>query len=104
MALPSTIVGTLIIGGSHAGLFAALTLYRALYNTLIFDDHKPRNWQNSLLHITPTREHQNPEALRESSRVELLDSGLCRFLDASIRLVARLVNKLFQATNSNNVR
>ena len=103
MALPSTIVDALIIGGSHAGLSAALTLYRALHNTVIFDDHKPRNWQHSLVHLTPTWEHKSPEALRVASRVELLDSGLCRFVDASIKLAARLDNGLFQVTDSNGV-
>ena len=90
MALPSTIVDALIIGVSHAGLSAALTICRTLHNTVIFDDHKPRNWQYSPLYLTPTREHHNAEALREASRVELLDSGLCRLLDTIIRPVARL--------------
>ena len=35
--------------------------------------------------------------------MELLASGLCRYLDASVRLVARLDNKLFQVTDSDNV-
>ena len=91
-ALPSTIVDILILGGSHVGLFAALTLNRALHNTIIFDDHKPRNWQHFPLHLTP------------EESMELLASGLCRFLNASIRLVARLDNKLFQVTDSDNVR
>ncbi|KAI0508616.1 hypothetical protein F5B22DRAFT_620496, partial [Xylaria bambusicola] len=44
----------LIIGGSHAGLSAALTLYRALYTSIIFDTQEPCNDRCTPTRLTPT--------------------------------------------------
>ncbi|CAD6584960.1 MAG: hypothetical protein ASARMPREDX12_001800 [Alectoria sarmentosa] len=100
MALPSSVTDALIIGGSHAGLSAALTLYRALHTTIIFDEYKPRNWYPSPVRLTPTWEHKDPERLREASRAELRESGLCRFVDATIQQAEKLSNGLFQVTDT----
>jgi thioredoxin reductase len=98
----SPVADVLIIGGSHAGLSAALTLYRALHTTIIFDDHKPRNWYPSSVHLMPTWEHQSPDKLREASKAELQDSGLCTFVDATVQRAERLSNELFQVADANN--
>lgn len=101
MMVSSTVTDVLIVGGSHAGLSAALTLYRALHTSVIFDSRKPRNWCSSPTHLTPTWEHQSPEKLREASRAELQESGLCCFVEAEVERAEKLSNGLFQATDSN---
>lgn len=101
MALPSDLTDVLVVGGSHAGLSAALTLYRALHTSIIFDEHKPRNWYSAPVHLTPTWEHQDPEKLREACRMELRQSGLCRFIDATVQRAERLSNGLFRLTDAN---
>lgn len=74
----------LIIGGSHAGLSAALTLARHQIDVLILDANAPRNGWKTPTHTLPTWEHQSPDRLREASRKELEKTGLVRFVAAQI--------------------
>lgn len=98
----ASVTDVLIIGGSHAGLSAALTLYRALHTSVIFDTHKPRNWYSSPVRLTPTWDNQDPEKLREASREELRGSKLCHFVDAAVQRVKKLDNGLFQAIDAHS--
>lgn len=100
--MPDSITNdVLIVGGGHAGLSAALTLYRALHTSVIFDTHRPRNWYSSPVRLMPIWEHQDPESFRETSRAELRESGLSRFVDAGIERVGKLDNGLFQIVDIN---
>lgn len=100
MAPISPITDVLIVGGSHAGLSAALTLYRALHTSVIFDTNRPRNWYSSPVRLTPTWENQDPEIFREACRAELRESGLSQFVDRGIDRVEKLDNGLFQAIDA----
>ena len=100
MAPFSSFNDALIVGGGHAGLSAALTLYRALHTSVIFDAHRPRNWQSSPVRLTPTWENQDPEKFREAARAELRESGLCRFVDTGVDRVEKLDNGIFQAVDT----
>lgn len=79
----------LIIGGSHAGLSAALTLARHQIDSLILDEDKPRNKWNTPTHTLPTWEDHSPDEVRQASRKELRKSGFARFVDTRVTMVRR---------------
>ncbi|KAF2179242.1 FAD/NAD(P)-binding domain-containing protein [Zopfia rhizophila CBS 207.26] len=103
----SSITDALIIGGSHAGLSAALTLYRALHTSIIIDSHKPRNWVNTPTHLTTGSDFLAPEDMREQARAELKRHGYTTFVDAKVEKLEKVSMgadgspQVFKATDSN---
>lgn len=79
----------LIVGGGHAGLSAALTLYRQLHTSLIFDTQHPRNAWATPTHILTAWEGRHAEDLRAATRKELLETGLVSFRESEAREVKR---------------
>lgn len=79
----------LIIGGSHAGLSAALTLARHQIDSLIFDGNKPRNKWKTPTHTLPTWEDRGPDEIRRASRKELRKSGFAQFVQTQITTVRK---------------
>lgn len=100
MAPSFDIHDVLIVGGSFAGLSAALTLYRALHTCVIFDHHEPRNRYSTPIHLVPTWENQDPKTFFETSKAELQVANLCRFSDSKVERVRRLENGLFEALDA----
>ena len=100
MASASSITDVLILGGGHAGLAAALTLYRAQHTCLIFDSNRPRNSWASPTRSTPGWEAQDPERLREASRKELQQTGLARFVKCTIERLRKREDGLFEVTDT----
>jgi thioredoxin reductase len=49
-----TLEDVLIVGGSHVGFSAALTLYRITHTWVIFDSKKPRNSYSTAVRLTST--------------------------------------------------
>lgn len=98
-ATETTVTDVLIIGGSHAGLSAALTLYRVLHTCIIFDSGTPRNHYSTAVRLTSTWEARTPEEMKEASRKELLDAGFTRFVDANIVKVQRTTDGLFEVAD-----
>ncbi|ORY14661.1 thioredoxin reductase [Clohesyomyces aquaticus] len=97
---PTTpIPDVLIIGGSHAGLSAALTLYRALHTSIIFDSHRPRNNYSTPVRLTATWEHEEPEKFKQASRKELEDAGYTTFVDTEITTVRKTDEGLFEVVS-----
>lgn len=90
------VTDVLIIGGSHAGLSAALTLYRALHTAVVFDCNKPRNDYSTPVRLTPTWENQSTDKLRDTARQELLSAGLTTFVDAAVQTVEQRPDGLFK--------
>jgi hypothetical protein len=92
----------LIIGGSHAGLSAALTLVRHQIDVLIFDSNSPRNKWKTPVHTLPTWEHRSPDELRRASINELKKSGLVRFVETQITTVRKPVTDdgFFEVSNA----
>ncbi|KAF3058466.1 hypothetical protein GL218_05718 [Daldinia childiae] len=84
-----SVADVLIIGGSHAGLSAALTLARHQIDVLIFDSNAPRNKWKTPTHVLPTWENQSPDELRRVSRKELSKTGLARFVNAQITTIKK---------------
>lgn len=105
---PEEVVDVLIIGGSHAGLSAALTLYRGLHTCIIFDSSRPRTRSADgstlgRIHLTPTWEHSSPEAMKAASRKELSEFGseFISFVDdVEIKSVRKRSDGLFEASSS----
>jgi gliotoxin/aspirochlorine biosynthesis thioredoxin reductase len=103
--VPQTpVTDVLIIGGSHAGLSAALTLYRVLHTCIIFDSKKPRNSYSTAVRLTSTWENRTPEEMKEASRKELLESGLTTFVDAQVTKIKKTSNGYFEATDDSGAK
>ncbi len=62
----------IIIGGSYAGLSAALTLGRSLRQVLVIDSGKPCNWQTPHSHNFLTQDGQTPAAIAAQARGQVL--------------------------------
>jgi gliotoxin/aspirochlorine biosynthesis thioredoxin reductase len=90
----------IIIGGSHAGLSAALTLYRAAHTSLIFDAGNPRNAISSHAHMTPGWDHHSPGELREAARKELLATGLVKLVPRQVVSATKGSDGLFEVVDS----
>ena len=61
----------IIIGGSYAGLSAALSLGRSLRKVLIIDSNNPCNKQAPFAHNFLTNDGINPQELRNKARLQL---------------------------------
>lgn len=71
----------IIIGGSYAGLSAALALGRALRNVLVIDSGKPANRFTPTSHNFLTRDAKPPAEISGIARSQLLRYDNIHFLD-----------------------
>jgi thioredoxin reductase len=71
----------IIIGGSYAGLSAALTLGRATRNVLVIDAGKPCNRQTPHSHNFLTHDGHKPTAISKAAKAEVLKYPTVRFLE-----------------------
>lgn len=101
MTKTPNISDVLIIGGSHAGMSAALTLYRALHTCIIFDSEEPRAHYSTPARLMPTWEHADVEDFKEAARKELRDTGFCRFVNVTITEIRAIDHGMFLAVDSN---
>ncbi|MGV3538950.1 MAG: NAD(P)/FAD-dependent oxidoreductase [Rufibacter sp.] len=62
----------IIIGGSYAGLSAAMTLGRALRNVLILDSGQPCNRQTPHSHNFLTQDGETPAAIAQKAKEQVL--------------------------------
>ncbi|MCB2407976.1 NAD(P)/FAD-dependent oxidoreductase [Hymenobacter lucidus] len=62
----------LIIGGSYAGLAAAMSLGRALRRVVVLDSGQPCNRQTPHAHNFLTQDGETPAAIRERGRAQVL--------------------------------
>lgn len=62
----------IIVGGSYAGLSAAMALGRSLRNVLIIDSGLPCNRQTPQSHNFITHDGETPAAIAEKARVQVL--------------------------------
>jgi thioredoxin reductase len=65
-------VDIVIIGGSYAGLSAALALGRALRRVVVLDSGQPCNWQTPHSHNFLTQDGSTPAALAATARAQVL--------------------------------
>ncbi|RLJ77148.1 NAD(P)/FAD-dependent oxidoreductase [Pedobacter alluvionis] len=72
----------IIIGGSYAGLSAALTLGRSTRNVLIIDADKPCNRQTPHSHNFLTHDGDRPAEISKVAKAEVLKYSTVKFLNA----------------------
>jgi thioredoxin reductase len=89
----------IIIGGSHAGLSAALILGRSLRKTLIIDDGKPRNEPSPEAHSLYTRDGQSPMALIKIGKEQLAPYKTISFESGFVR-EARITGDGFEVEHN----
>jgi thioredoxin reductase len=76
----------IIIGGSYAGLSAALTLGRSIRNVLIIDSGLPCNRQTPHSHNFITHDGEKPAVIAENAKAQVLKYNTVKFLyDLAIR-------------------
>lgn len=75
----TTSFDTIIIGGSYAGLSAALALGRSKRNVLIIDNGKPGNRQTPHAHNLLTRDGEAPEAITKIAKNQVLAYPTIKF-------------------------
>lgn len=93
-------VDVIILGGSHAGLSAAATLYRHQHSMLIFDNKKPRNSWRTSTRVISGWEGTDPEKLREKSRKEIDATGFAKVLNKTIVNIQKTNEALFVVTDT----
>lgn len=71
----------IIIGGSYAGLSAAMALGRSRRRVLIIDDHKPCNRQTPHSHNFITQDGQTPAAIAAAARQQVSNYPTISWLD-----------------------
>lgn len=68
-----------IIGGSYAGLSAAMTLGRGIKNVLIVDNGKPCNQQTPHSHNFLTQDGNTPAAIAELAKTQVMNYPTIKF-------------------------
>ncbi|MBD2701256.1 NAD(P)/FAD-dependent oxidoreductase [Spirosoma sp. BT702] len=79
----------IIIGGSYAGLSAALVLGRSLRRVLVVDNGKPANRQTPHSHSFLTRDGTTPAELTAIAREQALAYPTVQFIEATVTTVAK---------------
>jgi thioredoxin reductase len=72
----------LIIGGSYAGLAAAMALGRASRNVLVIDSGKPCNSQTPHSHNFITQDGEAPAVISAKAKAQVMHYPTVQFLDA----------------------
>jgi thioredoxin reductase len=83
----------IIIGGSHAGLSAAMTLGRSLRHTLVIDAGEPCNRFTPHAQNFITQDGQSPQEIRRISLAQLETYETIHFLEAKATHIERVGNK-----------
>lgn len=71
----------IIIGGSYAGLSAAMALGRSLRKVLLIDGGKPCNIQTPHSHNFITQDGEKPDAIAKKAKAQVLQYDTVEFLD-----------------------
>lgn len=80
----------IIIGGSYAGLSAAMTLGRSIRNVLVLDSGLPCNRQTPHSHNFLTRDGETPKAISTIAKEQVLQYPTVRFLEAKATTAKRI--------------
>lgn len=94
-------VDVIIIGGSYAGLSAAMALGRSLRKVLIIDYGKPCNINAQQSHNFITQDGEPPAAIRAKAKEQVLKYRTVKFLKDRVELVKREKNKFTVQTKRN---
>ncbi len=90
----------IIIGGSYAGLSAAMALGRALRNTLIIDSGLPCNRQTPHSHNFITLDGEKPNIIAEKAKSQVLKYDTVKFHNAEVVTCTKEANDFFITTRN----
>jgi len=90
----------IIIGGSYAGLSAALSLGRAIREVLVIDSGKPCNRHTPHSHNFLTQDGKTPAAIAETGKEQVLQYPTVQFMDAWVTEVKREKEQFLVSTPS----
>ncbi|WP_316835281.1 NAD(P)/FAD-dependent oxidoreductase [Pedobacter nutrimenti] len=90
----------IIIGGSYAGLSAALSLGRAIRKVLVIDSGKPCNRHTPHSHNFLTQDGKTPAAIAETGKEQVLQYPTVQFMDAGVTEVKREKEQFLVSTSS----
>ena len=82
----------IIVGGSFAGLSAAMALGRSLRNTLIIDSGEPCNRQTPHSHNFLTQDGETPRAITEKAKQQTLQYDTVAFMQGLVVSAAKQDN------------
>lgn len=94
----------IIVGGSYAGLSAALALGRAMRKVLVIDSANPCNRQTPHSHNFLTQDGNTPEGIAEIGKLEVMRYPTIEFLDDLVTNVTGENNDFEVFTVSGRVR
>lgn len=92
----------IIIGGSYAGLSAAMALGRALRNVLIIDSGLPCNRQTPHSHNFITQDGVKPNAIAEAAKAQVLKYNTVKFLN-DLAVEGKKTKKGFEISTQNGL-
>ncbi|UIR54865.1 NAD(P)/FAD-dependent oxidoreductase [Sphingobacterium sp. SRCM116780] len=88
------IYDAIVIGGSYAGLSAAMTLGRSLRNVLIIDSGMPCNWQTPHSHNFLTQDGKTPFEIATLAKQQVAQYKTVEFCDDFV-IVGEIVQESF---------
>jgi len=89
------IFDVIIIGGSYAGLSAAMSLGRSLRKVLIIDNGTPCNEQSPHSHNFITQDGNSPQEISSKAKSQVLKYDTVKFVNGLARN-GKMVNDLFE--------
>lgn len=90
----------IIIGGSYAGLSAAMALGRSLRKVLIIDSGLPCNRQTPHSHNFLTQDGETPAAIAAKAKAEVLKYSTVRFLQGRAVATEKIENGFIVSTQN----
>ena len=90
----------IILGGSYAGLSAAMALGRSLRKVLIIDSELPCNWQTPYSHNFITHDGEKPYEILEKAKAEVLEYDTVYFLNDTAVSGKKIENRFVISTQS----
>ena len=91
---------TIIIGGSIAGLSAALTLARSLQNVAVFDTQNPCNRTVAKSFNFSTNDGRNPAEIVKNTRLEISKYQTVEMFFDEVKIVTKSANQFEVETES----
>lgn len=93
----------IIIGGSYAGLSAAMALGRALRKTLVIDAGKPCNRQTPHSHNFLTQDGEPPHRIAEKAKKQVLEYDTVTFIEGEAISANKSENAFFVQLSSGKI-
>ena len=97
------IYDVIIIGGSYAGLSAALSLGRSLRKVLVIDSGNPCNRVTPYSHNFLTNDGSRPKAIRDKARTQLTGYQSVTYLEGLVLSIAQSGDTFEVSTQKNEV-